>query len=137
VLATTGAGWLFALIGINDIVYSPSSSTIPVEELIAGHLQLIARARLRGLRAIGATITPFEGQSYYTPAREAARQGLNNWMRSAGAWDAVVDFDQVLRDPAQPTRLLPAYDSGDHLHPSDAGYQALAQAVPLGLFTSG
>jgi lysophospholipase L1-like esterase len=137
VLATTGAGWLFALIGINDIVYSPSSNTISADELIAGYLQLIARARLRGLRAIGATITPFEGQAYYTPAREAARQRANDWIRNGGAWDAVVDFDQVLRDPAQPGRLNPAYDSGDHLHPNDAGYQLMAQAVPLSLFTSG
>jgi lysophospholipase L1-like esterase len=136
VLATAGAGWLFALIGINDIVYSPSATPIPAEELIAGYLQLIARARLRGLRAIGATLTPFEGQAYYTPAREAVRQRVNDWIRTGGAWDAVVDFDQVLRDPAQPTRLLPAYDSGDHLHPTDAGYQAMAQAVPLGLFTA-
>jgi lysophospholipase L1-like esterase len=136
VLATAGAGWLFALIGINDIVYSPSATPIPAEELIAGYLQLIARAHLRGLRAIGATLTPFEGQAYYTPAREAVRQRVNDWIRTGGAWDAVVDFDQVLRDPAQPTRLLPAYDSGDHLHPTDAGYQVMAQAVPLGLFTA-
>ncbi|CAH0186419.1 hypothetical protein SRABI118_01381 [Massilia sp. Bi118] len=136
VLATTGAGWLFALIGINDIVYSPSSNTISADELIAGYLQLIARARLRGLRAIGATLTPFEGQAYYTPAREAARQHANDWIRNAGAWDAVVDFDQVLRDPAQPGRLNPACDSGDHLHPNDAGYQLMAQAVPLNLFIS-
>jgi lysophospholipase L1-like esterase len=136
VLATTGAGWLFVLIGINDIVYSASSSTIPAEDLAAGYQQLIARARLRGLRAIGATLTPFEGQAYYTPAREAARQQVNSWIRTGGAWDGVVDFDLALGDPAQPTRLNPAYDSGDHLHPNDAGYQAMAQAVPLGLFTA-
>jgi lysophospholipase L1-like esterase len=136
VLATTGAGWLLALIGINDIVYSPASNPIPADELIAGYLQLIARARLRGLRTIGATLTPFEGLSYYRPAREEVRQRANDWIRSSGAWDAVVDFDQVLRDPAQPTRLNPAYDSGDHLHPNDAGYQLMAQAIPLGLFTT-
>jgi lysophospholipase L1-like esterase len=136
VLATTGAGWLFALIGINDIVYSPSANTIAADELIAGYLQLIARARLRGLRAIGATLTPFEGQAYYTPARENARQRTNDWIRAGGAWDGVVDFDQVLRDPAQPARLNPAYDSGDHLHPNDAGYQAMALAIPLSLFSA-
>jgi lysophospholipase L1-like esterase len=136
VLATTGAAWLFVLIGINDIVYSPSASTIPAEDLAAGYQQLIARARLRGVRAIGATLTPFEGQAYYTPAREAARQQVNAWIRSSGAWDGVVDFDAALRDPAQLTRLNPAYDSGDHLHPNDAGYQVMAQAVPLGLFTT-
>ncbi|MGZ5183198.1 MAG: SGNH/GDSL hydrolase family protein [Ramlibacter sp.] len=135
VLATTGAGWLFVLAGINDIVYSPAANPIPPADLAAGYQQLIARARLRGLRAIGATLTPFEGLSYYNPARENVRQRVNDWIRTGGAWDAVVDFDQVLRDPAQPTRLNPAYDSGDHLHPNDAGYQALAQAVPLSLFT--
>jgi lysophospholipase L1-like esterase len=136
VLATTGAGWLFALIGINDIVYSPSANTISADELAAGYQQLIARAHLAGLRAIGATLTPFGGQAYYTPAREAARQQVNAWIRGSGAWDGVVDFDLALRDPAQTNRLNPAYDSGDHLHPNDAGYQAMAQAVPLNLFTA-
>jgi lysophospholipase L1-like esterase len=136
VLATTGAAWLFVLIGINDIVYSPSASTIPAEDLAAGYQQLIARAHLRGLRAVGATLTPFEGQASHVPAREAARQQVNAWIRSSGAWDGVADFDQALRDPAQPTRLNPAYDSGDHLHPNDAGYQLMAQAVPSGLFTA-
>jgi lysophospholipase L1-like esterase len=136
VLATTGAGWLFALIGINDIVYSPSANTISADELAAGYQQLIARANLAGLRAIGATLTPFGGQAYYTPAREAARQQINAWIRGSGAWDGVVDFDLALRDPAQTNRLNPAYDSGDHLHPNDAGYQAMAQAVPLNLFTA-
>ena len=134
VLATTGAGWLFVLVGINDIVYSPASNPIPPAELIAGYQQLIGRAHMRGLRVIGATITPFEGMSYYNAARENTRQQTNAWIRSSGAWDAVVDFDQVLRDPAQPTRLNPAYDGGDHLHPNDAGYQAMAQAVPLAIF---
>jgi len=137
VLATVGAGWLFCLIGINDIVYSPSSNTISPDELIAGYRQLIERARMRGLRAIGATLTPFEGQSYYTAAREAARQRVNDWLRSGDAWDGMVDFDLAVRDPMQTTRLNPAYDSGDHLHPNDAGYQAMAQAVPLALFTTG
>ena len=137
VLATTGAGWLFSLIGINDIVYSPSSNTISPDELIAGYQQLIGRARTRGLGVVGATLTPFEGQAYYTPAREAARQHVNDWIRNGGAWDAVADFDLALRDAAQPTRLCPAYDSGDHLHPNDAGYQVMAQAVPLGFFAPG
>ncbi len=136
VLSVAGAGWLFVLIGINDIVYSASNNTIPADDLAFGYQQLIARARLRGLRAIGATLMPFEGQAYYTPARETARQRINDWIRNGGAWDAVVDFDQALRDPGQPTRLNPAWDSGDHLHPNDAGYQAMAQAVPLALFTS-
>jgi lysophospholipase L1-like esterase len=135
VLASSGARWVVVLIGINDIVYSSASSPIPVDSLIAGHQQLVSRAHAGGLRAIGATLTPFEGQAYYTASREAVRKRFNDWMRTAGAYDAVVDFDQVLRDPARPTRLKAAYDSGDHLHPNDSGYQAMAQAVPLNLFT--
>jgi lysophospholipase L1-like esterase len=129
--------WVVILIGINDIVYSPASSPIPVDSLINGHLQLVAKARARGVRAIGATLTPFEGQAYYTASRENVRKRFNDWMRSSGAYDAVLDFDQVLRDPARATRLRAIYDSGDHLHPNNAGYQAMAQAVPLGLFTAG
>lgn len=134
VLSTAGARWLLVLLGINDIVYSPAASPIPAADLIAGYLQLIARAHVRGIAAIGATLPPFEGQAYYTPAREAVRQGVNAWLRSAGAYDALADFDTVLRDPARPTRLLPAYDSGDHLHPNDAGYTAMAAALPLAWF---
>jgi lysophospholipase L1-like esterase len=134
VLATAGARWLFVLAGINDIVYSAASSPIAAETLQAGWLQLIARARTRGLQVIGATLTPFEGQAYYTAARDAVRQRANAWIRTSGAWDAVADFDAVLRDPARPTRLLPAYDGGDHLHPNDAGYEAMAKAIPLGWF---
>jgi lysophospholipase L1-like esterase len=132
--ATAGARWLFVLIGINDIVYSSASSPIAPDTLQAGWLQLIARARMRGLQVIGATLTPFEGQAYYTAARDAVRQRANAWIRTSGAWDAVADFDAVLRDPARPTRLLPAYDGGDHLHPNDAGYEAMAKAIPLGWF---
>jgi len=134
VLATAGARWLFVLVGINDIVYSPASSPIAAETLQAGWLQLIGRARTRGMQVIGATLPPFEGQAYYTPARDAVRQRANTWIRTSGAWDAVADFDAVLRDPARPTRLLPAYDGGDHLHPNDAGYEAMAKAIPLGWF---
>jgi lysophospholipase L1-like esterase len=77
-------------------------------------------------------MTPFGGHTYYLPQREAVRSQANDWIRNSGAFDAVADFDLALRDPAQPNRLNPAYDSGDHLHPNDAGYQALANAVPLG-----
>jgi lysophospholipase L1-like esterase len=137
VLATSGVRWVIVLIGINDIVYSPAASPIPVDSLINGHLQLVARARARGLRAIVGTLTPFEGQAYYTAARENVRKRFNDWMRGSGAYDAVADFDLALRDPARITRLRAAYDSGDHLHPNDAGYQAMAQAVPLTLFSQG
>ncbi|MGJ7916597.1 SGNH/GDSL hydrolase family protein [Massilia sp. LXY-6] len=136
VLATAGARWLLALIGINDIVYSAASNPIPADTLIAGHLQLLARARARGLAVIGATLLPFEGLSYYNAARENVRTRFNDWIRGAGAHDALADFDLALRDPARPTRLNPAYDSGDHLHPNDTGYQAMAQAVPLEVFAA-
>jgi len=134
VAATSGVRWMIALIGINDIVYSSASSPIPVDSLINGHQQLIAKARARGIKAVGATLTPFEGHSYYTAARENVRKRFNDWLRAGGAYDAVVDFDLALRDPTRPTRLRATYDSGDHLHPNNAGYQAMAQAVPLTLF---
>jgi lysophospholipase L1-like esterase len=138
-LATSGVRWVVNLIGINDIVYSSASSPIPVDSLINGHLQLVARARARGLRAIGGTLTPFEGQAYYTTARENVRKRFNEWMRDrtrgGGAYDAVADFDLALRDPARATRLRAAYDSGDHLHPNAAGYQVMAQTVPISIFS--
>jgi lysophospholipase L1-like esterase len=134
VLATAGTRWLAVLIGINDICYSPSASPIPVADLTAGYQQLIERAHTRGLAVMGATMTPFEGLSYYLPQREAVRSQANDWIRNSGAFDAVADFDLALRDPSHPTRLNPSYDSGDHLHPNDAGYQALANAVPLAFF---
>jgi lysophospholipase L1-like esterase len=134
VLATAGARWLFVLIGINDILYSPASNPIPADALQAGWLQLIARARTRGMQVIGATLPPYEGHPYFTTARDAVRQQANAWIRTSGAWDAVADFDAVLRDPSRPTRLLPAYDGGDHLHPNDSGYEAMARSIPLGWF---
>jgi lysophospholipase L1-like esterase len=137
VLATSGARWLFVLIGTNDIILAPVSRPVPVDNLVAGHLQLATRARARGLGVIGATLPPFEGLSYYNPTREGVRKRFNDWIRGAGADDAVVGVDHVQRDPARPSRLRGAYDSGDHLHPNDAGYQAMARAVPLGLFAAG
>jgi lysophospholipase L1-like esterase len=134
VLATSGVRWMIVLIGINDIVYSSGSSPIPASSLISGHQQLVSRARARGIRAIGATLTPFEGHTYYTAARENVRKGLNAWIRTSGNYDALADFDLALRDPTRTTRLRSTYDSGDHLHPNNAGYQALAQAVPIHLF---
>jgi lysophospholipase L1-like esterase len=98
---------------------------------------LIARARAKGIASYGVTLTPFEGTvfaGYYTPAKEAVRQAVNNWIRSSGEFDAVIDFERAVRDPSRPTRMLPAYDSGDHLHPNDAGMQAMANAIPLELF---
>ena len=136
VLATAGVRYLVVLIGINDIGNSSATNPVTAEDLIAGYRQLINRARAKDISVIGATLTPFEGAGYYSPEKEVVRQAVNNWIRNNDEFDAVIDFDRATRDPAHPTRLLPAYDSGDHLHPNDLGYQAMGNAVPLGLFRS-
>ena len=138
--ATASAKWVILLEGINNIGI-PGAFGLPTEQvsaadIINGHRQLIARARERGLKIYGATLTPFEGTifpGYFTPAGEAKRQAVNAWIRGSGEFDAVIDFDRVIRDPAFPTRMLPAYDSGDHLHPNDAGYRAMANSIDLSL----
>ncbi|MEW7847097.1 GDSL-type esterase/lipase family protein [Massilia aurea] len=132
VLATSSVGVVAILIGINDIVYSPPSAPIRPEIMIAGYQQLIERAHVRGIAVMGATLPPMSGFVYSTPPREAVRQAVNAWMRSSAAFDLLLDADLALRDPAAPQRLRSAYDSGDHVHPNDTGYQALAGAVPLG-----
>ncbi|QOY93228.1 SGNH/GDSL hydrolase family protein [Massilia sp. UMI-21] len=136
VLATAGVRYLVVLIGINDIGNSSATSPVTAEDLIAGYRQLIHRARAKGISVIGATLTPFEGAAYYSPEKEVVRQALNNWIRNNDEFDGVIDFDRATRDPVHPSRLLPAYDSGDHLHPNDLGYQAMGNAVPLALFRS-
>ena len=136
VLATSGVRFLVAFIGINDICYSSGSNPIPAAELIAGYRQLISRAQARDITIIGATLPPFEGFVYYTAARDGVRRAVNDWMRASGEFDALLDVEAALRDPGRPARVLPTFDSGDHLHPSDAGYQAIASAVPLAPFVS-
>lgn len=131
VLATAGVRYLAVLIGINDISYSSGSNPIPVADLIAGYRQVIARAHAHGITVIGATLPPMEGFVYYTAAREAVRRAANSWIRFSGEFDAVADIEAALRDPNDPARIQPLYDSGDHLHPNDAGYQAMANAFPL------
>jgi lysophospholipase L1-like esterase len=126
----SGARYVILLEGINDIGFTLT----PVTQIIAGYEDLIAAAHGAGLKIFGATLTPFQGSGYYSAAGEAEREAINHWIRTSGAFDGVIDFDQVLRDPADPLRLLPAYDCGDHLHPNDAGYQAMADAVNLALF---
>lgn len=142
VLATAGVESMIVLIGINDIGH-PGTGTIPLSEtvtpddVIAGYRQLIARAHEKGIAVFGATLTPFEGTTfpgYYTPAKEVVRQAVNQWIRTSDAFDGVIDFERAVRDPDHPTRMLPAYDSGDHLHPNDLGMQAMANAIPLDLF---
>lgn len=144
VLVQSGARWVVVLEGINDIglpgAFGTPAEHVTADEIIDGHQQLIARAHAMGLRVYGGTLTPFEGTifpGYFTPEGEVKRQAVNRWIRTSRAYDAVIDFDAATRDPAHPTRLLPAYDSGDHLHPNDAGYQAMADAVDLRLFQPG
>ena len=136
VVATAGVRYMTLLVGINDIGNSPNENPISAEELIAGYRQVIARAHAKGIAVFGGTLTPFEGAGYYSPQKEVVRQAVNNWIRSSDEFDGVIDFDLATRDPAHPSRFLPAYDSGDHLHPNDLGYQAMGNAVPLTLFRS-
>lgn len=143
VLAQPGVRTVIVLLGINDIswpgtAFDPHGRRPALEALTAGYRQLLAQARSRGVRVIVATLTPFEGalpgtplDNYFQPEKEALRQQLNAWIRSCGSFDGVLDADALLRDPAHPQRLLPAYDSGDHLHPGDAGNRALAEALDL------
>ena len=144
VLAPAGVRWVIVLEGVNDLggltrdgEVSPEQHAALVQRMLAAYQQIIERAHAHGLRVFGATITPDAGSNYYHPGplSEADRAAVNAWIRTPGHYDAVIDFDQVARDPAHPDHLLPAYDSGDHLHPSPAGYRAMGDAVPLGLFT--
>jgi len=134
VLGQAGVTHVIVLEGINDIGNARQNPTPTAEDLIAAHRQLIERAHTRGLKIFGATLTPFEGAAYFTTEGEAKRQALNQWIRTSRAYDGVVDFDLATRDPASPGKFLPQYDSGDHLHPNDAGYQAMGNAVDLSLF---
>ncbi len=136
VLATAGAKFLFVLCGTNDILNSTTSSPVSADDLVAGYRQLIARAHARGIAVFAGTLPPFEGASYYTPEKDLVRQAANNWLRSSGEFDAVIDFDQILRDPSNPRAFNPSYDGGDHLHPNNLGYQMMGNAVPLELFNS-
>jgi lysophospholipase L1-like esterase len=140
VAAQPGVRYVVVLIGINDIghpgIDAPISETVTADDLIAGYRQLISEAHAQRLKIYGATMTPFAGDTlgFDSPEHEAVRQQVNHWIRTSGAYDGVIDFDKALRDPSNPLAMLPAYDSGDHLHPNDAGTAAMAQAVPLSFF---
>ena len=144
VIAQPGARYLIMLEGINDlgalsreVTSTPAQHKALIHNLTSGYAQIVERAHQAGLTVIGATVTPYLGSDYYHPGtqNEADREALNRWIRTPGHFDAVLDFDKTIRDPSEPTRLLPAYDCGDHLHPSPAGYKALADGIPLSLFT--
>ena len=142
-LAPAGVRWVIVFEGVNDLGGLAISGEVPladhaalVARVLAAYQQIITRAHAHGLRVYGATITPYIGSGYYHPGplSEADRQAVNQWIRAAGHFDAVIDFDAVVRDPSHPDQLLPAYDCGDHLHPSPAGYKAMGDAVALALF---
>ena len=134
VLMQSGVTHVIVMEGINDIGGARANASPSADDLIAAHRQLIARAHAQGLKIYGATLTPFEGAGYYSPEGEAKRQALNNWIRTSREYDAVIDFDAVTRDPTTPGRFAAFADSGDHLHPGDAGYKAMGEAVDLALF---
>jgi lysophospholipase L1-like esterase len=132
-----GVTHVVVLEAINDIGIARSNPTPSADDLIAGYKQLIQRAHTRGLKIYGATLTPYEGAAYFTQEGEAKRQTVNQWIRTGGGFDGVIDFDAATRDPNAPTKFKAEYDSGDHLHPNDAGYKAMGGAVDLALFRSG
>jgi lysophospholipase L1-like esterase len=144
VLAQAGVHWVILLEGVNDLggltrngEVSAAEHDLLVHRILAAYQQIIVRAHMAGIRVIGATITPYMGSDYYHPgpASEADRETINQWIRTPGHFDDVIDFDKIVRDPSHPDQMLPAYDSGDHLHPSPAGYHAMGDAVPLSLFS--
>jgi lysophospholipase L1-like esterase len=150
VLSHPRADTVVLMMGINDIgwpetILVPKGEPAPAaEDVIAGYEQLIARAHARDMRIIGATLTPFEDTfhgnplyGYYSEAKEAKRQAINQWIRTSGAFDGVIDFDAAARDPANPKHIRAEFDSGDHLHPQDTGYKAMAESVDLKLLGVG
>jgi len=146
VLSHPKVGTVVLMMGINDIGW-PDSILVPkgerapsAEEIIVGYQQLIDRAHVHGLKIIGATLTPFEDtfkggpiEGYYNVDKEAKRKAVNEWIRTSGAFDGVIDFDALMQDPKDPERIRAEFDKGDHLHPNDAGYQAMAESIDLEL----
>jgi lysophospholipase L1-like esterase len=131
VFAQPGVRWLILFEGINDLGTRSASG----QDLIAAYKQIIARAKARGLRVYGATLLPCGQSFYFSPELEAARQEINQWVRTGKVFDAVIDFDAALRDPKNPAQLSAAAESPDHLHPSGLGYKVIADAIDLNLFT--
>jgi lysophospholipase L1-like esterase len=134
VLAQSGVRYLILLEGINDINWSDPEEEASADELIVGLSQLVERAHAHGIKVFAATLTPFSGSDGFSEKKELTRTAINHWYQTAGVVDGVLDFDKVMRDPSKTAVLNPAYDSGDHLHPNDAGYAALARSIDTGLF---
>jgi lysophospholipase L1-like esterase len=140
VLNQPGVKWVMLMEGINDIgqgtrAGAPPENAVTADDLIQGMKQLVDRAHMRGIKAIGCTLTPYAGAAYYSDKGEEIRTAYNHWIRTGGAFDAVVDFDKATQDPANPKQIRPDYNIMDHLHPNDAGYKAMADAVDLSIFT--
>lgn len=134
VLARSGVCWVVLLEGINDISFpaipaAPPTERVTRDDLVEAYQQLAERAHLHGIKVLGATILPWEGVWTYNEDAEKLRQEVNKWIRRAPDFDGIVDFDALLRDPSDPRKLLPRFDSGDHVHPNDAGNEAMARAV--------
>lgn len=145
VLAQPGATHVIVLLGTNDLRNRSQKpeEDVTAEQMIAGFNQLAIRAHAHGLKIFGGTVLTFENENFnpppglpglYTPQRDATRQAINDWIRTTDAFDGVIDFEKALRDPDHPTRMLPEYDCGDHLHPSDAGYRRMGDIIDLALF---
>ncbi len=136
VLAQPGIKYLVFMEAINDIGQASRAGATPVttEEIIAIYKQMIARAHMRGIKVIGATLTPYEGAGYYSEPGEGIRTAVNQWIRTTGMLDGVVDFDVVTRDPEHPGKFRPGFNIRDNLHPNDAGYKAMAESIDLSLF---
>jgi lysophospholipase L1-like esterase len=138
VLSESGVKYLIILESINDIGHATQlknpSDIVSAQDLIFGMQQMIFRAHQHNIKVFGATLTPYEGAGYFSAEGERIRQALNSWIRTSGNFDGVIDFDKITRDPSSPTMFLPAYDCGDHLHPNDAGYKAMAEAIDLSIF---
>jgi lysophospholipase L1-like esterase len=138
VLSIPGARYLIVMEGINDIGQglregANPANAVTAEDLIAAHTQLVERAHEHGIKAIGATLTPYNGAGYYSPAGEEIRLAFNQWIRTAGVYDAVLDFEKAVRDPADPSRIRSDF-TRDNLHPNDAGYEAMVASIDLRVF---
>src|SRR3989454_8245775 len=140
VLAQPGVTHTIIMLGTNDLRnrWGKPEEEVSAAQMIAGLKQFAVRGQARGIRVIAATLTPYENETFlpgaWNPKREAIRQAVNDWLRKTDVFDAIADFDRALRDPDHPTRMLPIYDCGDHLHPSDLGYRAMGDAIELSLF---
>ncbi|WP_058189055.1 SGNH/GDSL hydrolase family protein [Terracidiphilus gabretensis] len=138
VLSQAGVKYVIVLEGINDIggLHNPNRPEykLTAEDLEQGLAQLVARAHEHGIKVFGATLTPYKGAGYFTEKGEAIRKAVNQWILTGGVFDGAIDFDKATSDPANPLMFAPQYDSGDHLHPKDAGYAAMANSIDLGLF---